>query len=805
MPIIAVCCLTISAQVAAQSPALDVVFPAGTQAGTTVDVSLTGARLETVHRLHCSATGVRCEPAGANRFRLTVPGETPAGMYDLWAVGSNGISAARTFAIGGRPEQCESEPNDTAAAATPGMLNTVINGQIAAAGDADEFRFRATGGKCVVLECWVERIDSRLRAVLEVFDATGRRLAVNRGYFGIDPLIAFTVPADGEYVVRVHDLTESGGPDYVYRLSIDTGPRVAFTVPAVVQRDTTSRVSLFGWNLSGNDHRNSGFDRLDVDLDAADAHSVWPLSLRLLSYQASLSDASLEYRASESAVPVQIGLTDSPVCVASGDNLSVDQAQDVVVPCDVSGQLVAGDECDWYAVQARRGEVLHVEAFGQRIGSPVDLLLTLSDQSGRELAEFSDGSRNVGEAFPTDHLDPTGRWVCPADGRYRLAVRNLTGRLDDDSRRVYRLSLRREDSGFYVVAVPRDSASTGLNVPRGGRAVVELIAFRERGFAGGIRVAPRDLPAGVECPEVWLGPGVDRALLVLSADQGATVELANLMLEAIADDAPVAIPHPVRSGTVIRGGPPMGWGRLTSQLPLAVAGDAPVCVTANAEEELHHHLYGTLPVRHSPGGMLDIVVDLERRDPAHQAPVRLVGAALPAGIENQTAIIPAGERRGYVSFVLPPQFPVGAYSMVIEAQTTAPAPDGSAASLVVTSNPVSFRVQPAAFRVEIDPFHVKRVHRGETFQVAYSARRLNGFIGKLHTELATPGRITDIEGLRGRGETFVGQVDSGSLQITVNDDAPLGPQPFLRLLTVGTVEDQPTFLGSCMFPLEIVE
>ena len=125
--------------------------------------------------------------------------------------------------------------------------------------------------------------------------------------------------------------------------------------------------------------------------------------------------------------------------------------------------------------------------------------------------------------------------------------------------------------------------------------------------------------------------------------------------------------------------------------------------------------------------------------------------------------------------------------------------------MVVYSNPVTFDVQPAAFLVEVDPFAVTRAKRGEVIQVAYSAKRLNGFIGKMHTELAAPGRVTDVVGLRGRGETFVGQTDKGSLQIIVNDDAPLGRQPFLRLFTVGVVEDEPIYHGSSFLPLEIVE
>ena len=68
----------------------------------------------------------------------------------------------------------------------------------------------------------------------------------------------------------------------------------------------------------------------------------------------------------------------------------------------MSGQLVAGDERDWFAIQARRGEVLFIEALGQRIDSPVDLQISVLDASGqRELTQFGDEVRNIGGAFPT--------------------------------------------------------------------------------------------------------------------------------------------------------------------------------------------------------------------------------------------------------------------------------------------------------------------------------------------------------------------------------------------------------------------
>jgi hypothetical protein len=80
------------------------------------------------------------------------------------------------------------------------------------------------------------------------------------------------------------------------------------------------------------------------------------------------------------------------------------------VPSEVSGQLVAGDERDWFAIQARRGEVLFIEALGQRIGSPVDLQISVLDTTGqRELTQFGDEMRNtVVRSRPVTWILPGG-------------------------------------------------------------------------------------------------------------------------------------------------------------------------------------------------------------------------------------------------------------------------------------------------------------------------------------------------------------------------------------------------------------
>ena len=807
------CVLFLAARVAvAQAPILNIVYPAGGQIGQSVEVNVSGSHLQETETLGCSVPGIQSERLDGGRFRLTIPVDAKPGSYNLWAVGENGISAPRTFVLGTLPEQMEDESNQTAETAMQVTINSVVNGMIEKAGDADFFRFEASRGQRVLIECQAERVDSRLRAVVEVYDTQGRRLAVNRGYYGVDPLSTFLVPADGSYVVKVHDLIAGGSAEHYYRLCIDAGPRVAYALPGVVEVGRPARIALYGWNLPAAEPREdaSTLERIEVEIPATMAHAAWPLPARLEPTQTVLGAAAFPFYLAGCQTPVILGVSDVPVVTDGVDNHTRGSARDLIVPCEVSGQLTAGDEQDWYAISARRGEVFYLEALGQRISSPVDLQLNVEasprDETAaeRELARFADEVRGESGPFSTAHLDPAGRWVCPSDGRYLIAVRNVTGGLASDPRRTYRLSVRREEPDFEVIVVPRSNGSSGLNIPRGGRESFDLVALRKRGCDGPIRVSARDLPAGLECPTVWFGPGVARAVGVLAADPNASAVSGELKLAAVAEVEGPAIHRPVFGGVVVRSGTPTGWGRLVCQMPVAVAGESTVRVVANAHEVLEHQLYGKLPVKHSPGGIVDVAVQIERRDSEHRAAVKLSVLGLPDVIEAQTAVVPPGER-GYLSFYLPPSLPVGPYSFVVQAETTMPGAGGKSAKVLAFSNPLTIDVQPAAFRVDVDPFAVRRVRRGEVIQIAYRARRLSGFIGKMHTELAAPGCITDVPGLRGRGETFVGQTENGSLQIEIDDTAPLGQQRHLRLFTVGVVEDEAVYQGSRFLSLEIVE
>lgn len=801
------------------TPLLECVFPPGGRAGSSSVVSVIGSGLDDLSSLRCSGNGVQCQLLAPGQFQLDFPPGLPPGLYDVWGVGKQGVTTLRTLSIGLYEELTEAESNDSLAMAPLVSMNCVNNGQISKPGDVDCFRFEGRAGQHVVIECWAERLDSRLRAVIELYDAEGRRVAVNRGYFGIDPVIHYRVSKEGNYFVKVTDLAALGSGEHYYRLQIGTHPRVVFTVPSVIERGKPARVTFFGWNLASVDgsslpsvtpvvkpdagKQNDDWDQFTVDIPAEMAEASWPWPTRASPAQGALDGFTYSFPGSDAMT--WIGVTDLPVLQDASDNHSAATAQTIDFPAEISGQLTDRGEQDWFAIDARKGEVLHLEAMAQRIHSPMDLRITVTDATGQQrLLQLDDEVENLGSNdLPTQHLDAVGRWVVPADGQFRIAVEDLFRSSQRDARRVYRLSIRREEPDFQVVAVPHLEQPGGLNIAPGGRERIDLIAFRRRGFRQAIHVRAQGLPVGFECPDVWIGPESDRGVAIIRAAQDVPKLDAQIYFEAFTTGSDSQ--KPVRGGTVVRAGLPDGWGRLSSAIPLGVNNDPALKITADCHEPLKHHLYGMLPPRHAPGGIVDVRVQVDRTDIGEAEEMKLIPVGLPPGVDAAVAVLPAGKSTGYISLYLPPNFVVGPYSFAVRGEYSEKMSDNSLKIRYGYSNLLEIDVQPPAFVVELDPFAPRYGRRGGAVRINYITKRRNGFIGKVHTELAAPGVVMDVPGLRGRGVTAIGQSEAGSMQVVINPDAPLGRQAFLRLLAVGVVEDEPVYQGAAWVPLEILE
>lgn len=185
------------------------VFPAGGQAGTETEVTLIGDGDKTV------------------KLKLPDAGKP----FELYPSDAGGIAPTpNPFRVSPFPNVLETEPNDDlkqAGKATDWPV--AFNGVIGKPGDVDHYRFRAKKGQEIDVQAFAFRVGSPADTVVAVLDSAGELLAGNDDDETHDSRLQFTVPADGEYLVRVTDKRKQGGPNFIYRVEL-TAPTVGLTV-----------------------------------------------------------------------------------------------------------------------------------------------------------------------------------------------------------------------------------------------------------------------------------------------------------------------------------------------------------------------------------------------------------------------------------------------------------------------------------------------------------------------------------------------------------------------------------------------
>lgn len=174
------------------------------------------------------------------------------------------------LASGEHPEIVETEPNDDAKTAMTISHPLVVNGRIGRKNDEDWYRINLKKGKPVVFEATAQRhLRSPIDTMLELYDAAGKKIAENDDgvlfahpnqcagdFSSADSRLPFTPPADGDYLVRLRDLSGAFGESAVYRLAIQdqAPPFMLYQWPDAVPiwgPGTTSSfiIELYHWGL----------------------------------------------------------------------------------------------------------------------------------------------------------------------------------------------------------------------------------------------------------------------------------------------------------------------------------------------------------------------------------------------------------------------------------------------------------------------------------------------------------------------------------------------------------------------------
>ena len=505
--------LAIAVPVRAQppQPAIASIFPAGGQKGKTVEATITGREFQGVTGVYLSGPGItgkatpvvnpstKAVDPNTVRVSLVIAPDAPLGERDFRLVTPGGISNRFRFFVGDLPEINEVEPNSEMKQAQQlPSLPILVNGQITQP-DRDFFRFSAKAGQTLVFQAEARRllpyipdaVPGWLDACLTLYDSAGKELAFVDDYrFSPDPVLFFSVPKDGEYVLEVRDMLYRGRPEFVYRLRIGVLPCITHVFPLGGQRSAAAQIGLFGVNLP------EPTMNLAVPGDSPPVRSVEASGGGLTS----------------NALPWAVG--EIPETREEEPNDAPAQANRVGVPVAISGRIQRSGDSDYFVFKARAGQTLVMEVFARRLDSPLDCILTLFNSKGQELAE-NDDNVDPTESLVTHHADSRLVYTFPAAEDYVLRVRDVQGNGGEEY--AYRLVIAPPRPDFALRVTP-DNA----RVARGDTAAIAVNSLR-KDYGGEIGLTVQNLPPGFTASDAVIAAGQDQARLTITAPRDVAI------------------------------------------------------------------------------------------------------------------------------------------------------------------------------------------------------------------------------------------------------------------------------------------
>jgi hypothetical protein len=285
--------------------------------------------------------------------------------------------------------------------------------------------------------------------------------------------------------------------------------------------------------------------------------------------------------------------------------------------------------------------------------------------------------------------------VAPADGEYFVQVRDLYFQQRGEPRFTYRLNVRPLEPDFRLLAVPvAEVQPDATTVRRGGNHWLDVLVFRQDGFDEPIEVSADQLPEGVTCEPVTIGPGKTSVPLVFHAAASAPLGNREIRITGRAKLGDQEITRQARGGSLIwETVNTPGIARLADTIVLTVREPPPFAVQAKAAA-----------ASVAPGGRLMIDVQITRAADWSDA-VQLSGFDLPSGATMPLKPITRGSTTGKVELILAPNAKQGQFTFTVQASgqvarnyatETDPKRRGSNIRVVATSNPITITIAAPA-------------------------------------------------------------------------------------------------------------
>ncbi len=482
---------TWASAVVAQADTIGVagVFPPGVQRGQSVEVQLRGGGDRWPLEVWVDRPGLEFA-AGEEKghFTVTASDQAQPGVYTLRFYDENGVSPPRPFCVGLLPETVEQEPNDTASTPHAVTLPVVVNGVLGTAGDVDTFAVSLSQGDVLVAAIAAHgTLGSPMDGVLQIVSPDGFVLHHVDDGPGLDPLVAWEAPEDGEFRVRVFAfpsapnsrIAYAGGEDFVYRLSLTTGPWVHHAQPLAVRQGHDAEVRAFGWNLPDD-----------------------PFTLALPAE----AESDARWRALD-ALPGGVRLRGLPFAVDVYDS-AAEAPLEVEPPTAISGTITQAGEVHRYRIAVAKDTKYSFTAEAPSLGLPLRPVLEMFDSDGRPLGSNDGLGRN--ETVSRVTVTPK------SDSSMELRVRDRFGH--GGWQYGYLLTLEPLAADF-ALAIDKDHHA----VAAGQSLEIPLTITRTEGLSAEIQFSVEGLPEGVSVevePSQGEGPTAKQLTLTLKAEPG---------------------------------------------------------------------------------------------------------------------------------------------------------------------------------------------------------------------------------------------------------------------------------------------
>lgn len=466
--------------------------------------------------------------------RVTVGADAVPGRHEIRVVTSSGTSTVYPFEVTNQPETLEVEPNNSPDKASPVTFPITVNGQLTGA-DVDCYSFQARKGERLVFNCSAYRISAASQAtffpVLYLYDEKGKELAHNTGYFSLDPLLDWTAPADGKFVIAVRDMLYRGAPANVYRLTMGSLPYKTFLYPVGGRRGESTAVTVGGQNMADT--------ALRVTPAAAPVGAVSTVHTSFGSFPFVTGEYP-EYLKQPQKGP-----------------------QAVTLPVSINGRIDTPKAEDRYTftVAADKLGTYSFEAFAAEVGSPLRARLLLRDGKGKGVATGVAGQGGV--------RDPRLDYTFTQPGEYTLEVSDAEDHAGPEY--VYRISAGPASPDFDFTIGPDNP-----NLGPGASVFLAVRQLRRTGVPGDIEITFPNLPPGVTASPAVLRPDLTQTFVVLTAAPDAkpgAFTVTNAVGKAVVNGETItraAVPYEIfkinnnnlfanRGNMVVSVGPESGW------------------------------------------------------------------------------------------------------------------------------------------------------------------------------------------------------------------------------------------------------